>query len=500
MMPGIGSIQALAACDEEVAMDWVLIALLAENDGTAMMLVLGGLAAVGGIACFFGWRSSTIRLRLIEDVPTSKVKGVAIGLTEVKGRVRCDAPLTSYLAECPCIYYRYDVEEHWQRTVTQPKGGSRTESGWKTVASEVKRRTFLLEDDTGAIRVTPVHAEVDAATVFDRTVNRANELYYSKGPQTSIANSTGKRRFKETAIQLDESIYVIGAARLREDVPLPEIGFDRDAGPFYISHRNEAEIVSGHRFQANAAAIGGPLLLVLAPPLLAGTVQSTVGDAVGETWVWMVAGPLTFCLAVLGSYAMLLYNGLVAVAQRMIKSWTLIDIQLQRRADLIPRLVEVVQAATRHEQGVQQLLAGLRTAPPAARRGLPNAAGVASRQQIADEQTAALGSMVAVVERYPELKTHQNFLALQRELADTEDRIMLARNFYNASVEVFNTRIQTLPDSLFASIAGYQPGAYYEIQEFQRRPVRVDFTIDSADDITVERSAAGEAEDNVLQG
>ncbi|MHC4731985.1 MAG: GIDE domain-containing protein, partial [Planctomycetota bacterium] len=135
--------------------------------GAWILLAVTGLLALGLL--WWGFRSLK-RKRLIENVPTSKVKGVFLGLNEVKGRAHRDEPFTSYLAQTHCVYYRYEVKERWETTETytdsEGRSQTRTSSGWKTVSSHEERQPFQLIDSTGSLRVLPHRAEITADTVF----------------------------------------------------------------------------------------------------------------------------------------------------------------------------------------------------------------------------------------------------------------------------------------------------------------------------------------------
>lgn len=157
-----------------------------------------------------------------------------------------------------------------------------------------------------------------------------------------------------------------------------------------------------------------------------------------------------------------LYNGLVAKLQMARNGWSDIDVQLKRRADLIPQLVTVVKAYAAHEK---QLFEDV-----AARRAAALAAGddVATRGAAESELSRPLARLVAVAEAYPELKASQNFLELQNELSATEDKIEMARRFYNGAVRELNTAVETVPGNIVAALAGVRTRAYFEIESANR--------------------------------
>jgi len=164
------------------------------------------------------------------------------------------------------------------------------------------------------------------------------------------------------------------------------------------------------------------------------------------------------------------YNALVRLRQHVRESWSAIDTELKRRYDLIPNLVETVKGYASHEKETLDAVIQARTRAVAS-TGSPG-------QQAADEAplVQALGRLFAVAEAYPDLKANQNFLELQRELGNTEDRIQAARRFYNANVREMNTRIEVFPSNLIASTFGFKQEEFFEIEEMARETPKVSFT------------------------
>ena len=160
---------------------------------------------------------------------------------------------------------------------------------------------------------------------------------------------------------------------------------------------------------------------------------------------------------------MVMYNGLVRLHQYCRQSWAGIDTELQRRYDLIPNLVATVKGYAAHERGVLSAVVDAR-ARAVASTGSPAA-------QAADENVliGSLRKLLVVVERYPNLKASDNFLALQHELTNTEDRIQAARRFYNGNVRDLNTRIETFPSNLVAHLFGFRPREYFNIEDVRVR-------------------------------
>jgi hypothetical protein len=409
------------------------------------------------------------RRRLIDNLPTSKTQGVFIGLVELKGTVECEQPLESFLAQVPCVYYSYDIEERWSRMVTEQesdgKGGTRTvtreESGWTTVDSRTEMTPFYLKDDTGHLLVRPEGARIEAAAVFNETCTPMNGLYYGKGPAGGIIDSDLVRRFSETAIPLQAPLFVVGQARERKDVVAPEIAADPQASDFLISVRSQEEISSGLGWQlwlflllGAVAAPGGHIASVLASndDITAILILIFIGELLLFFLIWSVGWFIT------------VYNSLVELRQRVEQGWSQVDIQIKRRHDLIPNLIAAVQGYKDHEASTQAALAAMRSQLSATAPGQPGADFHAVQAQVQ-----------ILKEAYPELKADQNFLALQQSLSETEQRIALARSYFNSIATFYNTRLGVIPDSFIASVGAMKPRALMQAADFERAPVEVKF-------------------------
>lgn len=174
-------------------------------------------------------------------------------------------------------------------------------------------------------------------------------------------------------------------------------------------------------------------------------------------------------VAVAGFWAVGVHNGLIKQRNLVQESWRQIDVELKRRHDLIPNLVETVKGYAQHERGTLDDV--IRARGQAMAGGASPAQAAAAEGQL----TQALGRLLAVSEAYPELKSNANFQQLQGELTATEDRIASARRYYNANVRELNTKIESFPSSYFAQRANIQRAEYFEIADGQREPVSVDF-------------------------
>jgi LemA protein len=156
----------------------------------------------------------------------------------------------------------------------------------------------------------------------------------------------------------------------------------------------------------------------------------------------------------LAAAVVLLYNGLVSARQRVREGWSAIDVQLQRRSSLIPNLVEVVRGYAAFERDAMAQVAD-------ARRALGDASGPAAAARADMLLAGALQGVFALAEAYPDLKASERFAALQRDLADTENKIAYARSYYNGAVETYNIRVETLPGLLVARAFGFPPAEFF---------------------------------------
>jgi hypothetical protein len=433
------------------------------------LLVTYGIPALGvllALLLFVFALHAGRRQRLVSDVPTCKATGVFIGLVEVKGTAEAEEPLVSYLAETRCVSYHWQVDEHWSRIVvehyTDSAGKSQTrtriESGWTTVAHGGEEIPFYLKDDCGVILIRPEKAKVEPRTVFDHTCDPAEDLYYGKGPSRSIPDSMHRRRFVESAIPLHAELYVIGQARERDDVVAPEIAYDPRAEMFLITTHDEDQVRSGLAGQFWLCGIFA-VVLGLGGFLLADGIQHhPLNESVPK---YVLVGALLVLAWFLGWFGMV-YNSLIALRQRVRQACSNVDVQLKRRHDLIPNLVEIVKGMRDYERTVQTELAYLRTQSMATPPGEPG-----------PDPRAASAVIGAIVERYPQLESDGSFRNLHRNLVDTEQRIALARAYFNEIATFYNTRLERIPDRFIAALHAAKPQALMTTDQFERAPVEV---------------------------
>lgn len=167
-------------------------------------------------------------------------------------------------------------------------------------------------------------------------------------------------------------------------------------------------------------------------------------------------------------YVWLLYNSLVTERLRVREAWSQIDVQLKRRTDLIPNLVETVKGYAAHEKEVFEKVTQARSA-------MLSAKGPAQAAKAENMLTGALRSLFAVAEAYPDLKASQNFLELQEELSDTETKVAASRQFYNSVVLEYNTKIKVFPNVILSQSFGFGPEEFFQVEEAEKEKIEVKF-------------------------
>ena len=414
--------------------------------------------------------------RLLADTPTSKALGVFIGEVEVSGVCVSQYPFTSHLTDTPCVYYRWKVVEHWVRG----SGNSRY-SGEDVVASGGQASEFYLKDETGFIWVNPVGAKIEPCVILKKLANKTSPLYYAKGPLTDVEGSKGLRTFTEYALTVGMKVFVRGRASERPDVVAAQIAHDEREDIFIISYRGERSISARMDWRAksldftgafaavNAALVAsagpGPVLKVYAgflamvfdddhPVKMFGDGLSAVGPYIP---LGLLIGVSLYLLMRAVGWAWMVFNSMVGLRNRVAQAYSLIDVQLKRRTDLIERFVACVQGFREHEAAVQAMVTAMRA------------------QADGGSLKALAPGIHAVIESYPEIRAQALFNDLSKQLIETEDRIALARGYHNSIATFYNTRLETIPDRYLASLVKMKPAALFEAEGFTHRPATVAF-------------------------
>jgi hypothetical protein len=369
--------------------------------------------------------------RIIDDTPTLKAMGVFIGKVELHGTAESENPLTSYLTDTKCVQYSWSIMEQ------------NAALSWVTIASGGESSTFYLMDETGAVRIDPRNALVISDTVIDSNLDRNNPLYYEKGIPKGLTESRHRRIFKETLIPLHALLYVFGEARERKDRIAAEIAYDEEDPLYIISTKGEKQVSQEYMNRFLVLSVIGFLITIIFPRL-----------AVGGRFI-----PVSiFVIGLFFGWWLVVYNSLVNLRNDVDRAWSTIDVQLNRRSDLIPNLVEIIEGYKEHEEYIQSQIATLRA------------------QSMNPETPIGVASLIhSIAEAYPELKAGQQFLELQQALEDTEQRIALARGYYNEQTRFYNTRLEVIPDTFVAQLGGLQPRQYWEAENFQRAQETIEF-------------------------
>lgn len=167
-------------------------------------------------------------------------------------------------------------------------------------------------------------------------------------------------------------------------------------------------------------------------------------------------------------YLWMVYNGLITAKLRISEAFSQIDVQLKRRTDLIPNLIETVKGYAKHEKDLLEKITK-------ARANLMSAGSALEKADANNQLSQTLKSLFAVAENYPNLKANENFLHFQEELSDTENKIAYSRQFYNTNVLDYNTKIQIFPNVLVAGIFNFKPAEFFEAVEEEKKPIKVAF-------------------------
>lgn len=185
-------------------------------------------------------------------------------------------------------------------------------------------------------------------------------------------------------------------------------------------------------------------------------------------WIWIVIGIIVILIFIFIG----IYNGLIRSRNQVKNAWAQIDVQLKRRHDLIPNLVETVKGYMKHERETLEAVTKARNLAQQL-----SSAGAGERSKAEGELSSALSRLLAVAESYPDLKANQNFLALQEELTSTENKISFSRQFYNDTVLNYNNKVQTFPSNIVANMGGFRAGEFFEVTAaVEREAPKVSFS------------------------
>jgi hypothetical protein len=372
---------------------------------------------LGGLMAFFGakWGFKKIKIkRTCENLPTSTIQGIVIGLVEVNGKAELldnTAPLSAPLSNRPCVYYTYVISE---------KQGK----NWQTVHNETRGIAFACRDATGAIPV-----DYAGATVM--TTHHSSR-------------SSGDRRYEETRIEVGDALYVLATASIDSQTHHSlRLGSGDDEDPFILANMPE------HEVQYRKGRLGNfGLNLGMNGTVLVG--MSTLGALHTFGALDYLATAIFACFYLFVCLVILMFNDLVFVRRRVARNWANIDVALKKRFDLINQLQPIVAAYADHEQAILATLASLRSVHQASPTLSPELSA-----NIVTRQNEVITGFRVLRERYPDLGADHLFHQLMTSLTDVEDEIALMRNAYNDAVERYNTRIARIPELFLAKALGF---------------------------------------------
>jgi hypothetical protein len=441
------------------------------------------LVLVGG--AYAGWLAWLVdrRRRSYADLATTPAAAVFAGRNEVKGRAWAAEPLVSHRSRTPSVWWEYLLYEERQhtRTVTSRDAQGNTSTRVETYNQwhQIDRKHARLPwcevvDDSGSVRVRLDGAQIETRSVFSDTFRDDG----GRGLIESLfSNRTGRYRESENAIAIGDQLFVVGQAELDEVTCAPVIAGD----PLVTTRTEESRM-----YWLGAGVVLLVLLAVVG--VIVGGALALDPDQPERPFAWLPGLAASVILLTI-AWSVTLYNRLRLLAESAERAWTLVDVQLQRRHDLIPALAKAVAAHTTHEATVLEQLARSRSGGAgsgtdgAPTDGAPTDGAAADGEAVgaglareAAEQTGRLRQILGVAEAHPDLTADASFLELQRTLADTESRIAGSRTFYNDTLLLLRNQMTRFPGVLVANRLRLAHGEAIGAEGFERTVPAVERT------------------------
>ena len=392
-----------------------------------------GLAALLLMGAMTSWR----RRRFLTDIPLSNIRDIFIGWVHIKGEIRCLNPLMSYLAERECVYYSWSVTEDWEKTVMEEyidKDGKKQlrekkERGSKVVDSGGRRVPFDLEDETGSVPVHSGGSEMDTVTSFYRTCGPGDPLYFGMCDKPEIEDTLHVRHFSEAILPVNVDSTIFGHAGADGAGGLA-ITADDDT-PFYVISLTDAAAQKKSWLTAIWAFSIFSLIAVMTFPVARIWFLEDKPGLAGFTLICLLAYGLLFFTF----WFWMAFNGVIYLKNRVLQIKALIDVQLKRRADLLPRLAEAARGFGAYEKALVVRVAELR--------------GGGYRP--------VYNTLTALEEGYPGLGAGEIYLRVMAGIKDAEDKIAGAKSSYLDAATAYNTRLERLPDRLLLRLRLFKP-------------------------------------------
>ncbi len=406
------------------------------------------------------------KIRIIEDLPTSSIKGVFIGLVEIKGTAETQNVLLTRFTSTPCVSYAWGISEYWEHEVTEnstdkdgnTRSSTHKKSGWTEIGGGLVLQPFYLKDKTGVILINPEKSELGMKQTYNYQCSRSDPYYYQFGHPNAVPHSAHIRRFFENTFSLHEKLYIVGQAKIRDDVVAPEIIYDPLCPFFLISSKDEQQINNNFRWKTWGIVFLG-FLIWMGTFWLWKNVEENQKDLSNYLKnYWSYIYTLSYFTMPLFVWFFQVFNSMVDLRNRTNRAWSLIDIELKRRADLLPKLFECIKGISTHEKETQTTLTILRNE-------------ISKTEN--STATSLMGQINILAEAYPNLKSSKNFSALMHELSNTEDRIALARNYFNEAATWQNTRVERIPEGWVARLAGVTLAKIWNAEGFERSNVDI---------------------------
>ena len=397
-----------------------------------------GIAALLLTGAMTSWR----RRRFLTDIPLMAIRDAFVGWVHIKGLIRCNRPLTSYLAEEACVYYSWSVTEDWERTVMEEYIDSRDgkkklrekiERGTTIVGGGGRRTGFELEDETGAVAVDLDGSEMDTVPSFSRTCGPDDQLYFGGCDAAEVPDSLHRRHYSESILPVDVNSTIFGQAS-------PEggsVGIKSDPNsPFYVISLHDAAGQKKNWLSSIQWLSFFSLLAVMAFPVIRIWFLEDKPGLAGFTLICLIAYGLLF----FAFWFMMAFNGVIFLRNRVNQIKALIDVQLKRRSDLIPRLAEAARGLGAYEQAVMVKIAEFR----------------------GNSYRPMHNSLMALAEAYPGFGAHGVYSAVMEGIKEAEDKIAGAKDSYLNAATAYNTRLERLPDRLLLRLGFFKPAPVKE--------------------------------------
>ncbi|MDO4628316.1 MAG: LemA family protein [Planctomycetia bacterium] len=406
------------------------------------------------IVSFYQAHVKLLHAYLIADLPFSKMNGVFVGLVSVQGTAETTEPSVVPITQTPCVLHTWSISEEWQRWETETyrdkDGKYKTRKvlkrGSVTLASGSFRPPhFYVKDETGIIRVIPEKVSIPSrAILYKRITEKKNPQLYNFVNAPPVPDSTGVRCFSESGIVLHDRIFVVGNALYNDNETIVEIRDDNNGNTPYIISYSEPK----HSVNSCIASYVGMLFFSLSVWFF--TLFSFTSEL--EIPSILYGGGSVIAVLCFLCWLYVRYLAIVDLKNKVGQALSNINVQLQRRAHLIPQLVACVQGMMAYEKSIQPLFAELRS------RIIGGSASI----------QGCVSVLNCLVERYPTITSDVNFNEFQKELINTEQKIALARTYANDVIMHYNTRIERFPECLIASVIHLKKSDYIQISDIER--------------------------------